>query len=70
MLKAAQLKNSGNIAPGYKITRENNSIFSAKSLMQRKYCTTLFTETALFLALSAVMDGSIYVTLFAIFLKS
>ena len=53
-MKAAHLKNCENIA-GYKITRENNSIFSAESLMQRKYLTALLTETALFHALSAVM---------------
>ena len=80
-MKAAHLKNSENIVPGYKITRENNSIFSAESLlMQRKYFIALFIEAALFHALSAVMqakksnvialEGSIYVTLFAIFLKS
>ena len=75
-MKAANLKNCENIA-GYKISRENNSqtIFSAESLMQRKYLTALFTETALFHALSAVMQaknplssrwkGSIYVTLFS-----
>ena len=79
-MKAAHLKNSENIVPRYKINRENNSIFSAESLMQRKYFIALFIEAALFHALSAVMQakksnvialkGSIYVTLFAIFLKS
>ena len=79
-MKVAHLKNSESIVPWYKITRENNSIFSDKSLMQRKYFIALFIETALFHALSAVMqakesniialEGSIYVTLFAIFLKS
>lgn len=79
-MKAAHLKNSENIVPRYKITRENNSIFSTESLMQRKYFIALFIEAALFHALSAVMQAkksnlialeeSIYVTLFAIFLKS
>lgn len=72
-MKAAHLKNSENIVPRYKITRENNSIFSAESLMQRKYFIALFIEAALFHALSAVLQAreeSIYVTLFAIFLKS
>ena len=56
-MKAAHLKNSENIVPGYKITRENNSIFSTESLMQRKYFIALFIETALFHALSAVMQA-------------
>ena len=56
-MKAAHLKNSENIVPGYKMTRENNSIFSAESLMQRKYFIALFIETALLHTLSAVMQG-------------